>query len=156
MPELRLLMPKVVATTPAEALHRLLEMMAARERSAREEMPAAVVGPPTEPRRPKTKPRGALLTLQLARCEGRGLVTVHFCVVIMIFWKLTPSVPAQATEGVLPRQLKRENFYVADASWAKFHIRYPLVQFEEFWADTVRVYELRNADTKRFFCRISA
>ena len=29
------------------------------------------------------------------RCEGRGRVIVHFCVVIMIFWKLTPSVPAQ-------------------------------------------------------------
>ena len=147
LPKLRLLMPKVVATTPAEALRRLLAMMAARERAA------------TEPRWPKTKPRGALLTLQLARCEGRGRVTVHFCVVIMIFWKLTPSVPAQdpalapaqVTEGVLPRQLKRGNFYVAGASWAKFHIRYPLVSFEEFWADRERVYDLRNADTKRFF-----
>ena len=72
MPKLRLLMPKVAATTPAEVLRRLLAMMAARE-----EMPEAVVGPPTEPRRPKTKPRGALLTVQLARCEGRGRVTVH-------------------------------------------------------------------------------
>ena len=86
-------------------------------------------------------------------------MTIHFCVVIMIFWKLTPSVPAQdpalapaqVTEGVLPRQLKRGNFYVAGASWAKFHIRYPLVSFEEFWADRERVYDLRNADTKRFF-----
>ena len=86
MLKLRLLMPKVVVTTPAEALRRLLEMMAARERAAREEMPAAIVGPPTEPRRPKTKPWGALLTLQLARCEGPGRVTVHFCVVIMIFF----------------------------------------------------------------------
>ena len=118
MPNLRLLMPKVVATTPAEALRRFLAMMAARERAAREEMPAVVVGQPTEPRRPKTKTRGALLTLQLAWCEGRGRVTVHFCVIIMIFWKLTPSVlahdpalaPAQVTEGVLPRQLKRGNF----------------------------------------------
>jgi len=59
--------------------------------------------------------------------------------------------PAQVTEGVLPRQLKRGNFYVAGASWAKFHIRYPSVSFEEFWADRVRVYELRNADTKHFF-----
>ena len=99
----------MVATTLAEVLRHLLAMMAARE-----EMLAAFVGPPTEPQRPKTKPRGALLTLQLARCEGRGRVTVHFCVVIMIFWKLTPSVPAQdpvlapeqVTEGVLPRQLK--------------------------------------------------
>ena len=122
-------------------------------------MPVAVVGPPTEPRRPKTKPRGALLILQLARCEGRGRVSVYFCVVILIFWKLTPSVPAQdpalapaqVTEGVLPRQLKRGNFYVAGASWAKFHIRYPLVSFEEFWADRECVYDLRNADTKRFF-----
>ena len=107
LPKLRLLMPKVVATAPAEALRRLLAMMATREWPAREEIP-------TEPRRPKTKPRGALFTLQLVRCEGRGRVTVHFCVVIMIFWKLTPSVPtqdptlapAQVTEGVLPRQLK--------------------------------------------------
>ena len=59
--------------------------------------------------------------------------------------------PAQVTEGVLPRQLKRGNFYDADASWAKFHIRYPLVSFEEFWADRECVYDLRNADTKRFF-----
>ena len=73
-------MLKVVATTPAEVLRSLLAMLAARE-----EMPAVVVGQPTEPRRPKTKPRGALLILQLARCEGRGRVTVHFCVVIMIF-----------------------------------------------------------------------
>ena len=58
MPKLRLLMPKVVATTPAEALRRLLAVMAAKERSAREEMPAVIVGPPTEPRRPKTKPWG--------------------------------------------------------------------------------------------------
>ena len=33
----------------------------------------------------------------------------------------------------------------------KFHIRYPLVSFEEFWADRERVYDLRNADTKCFF-----
>ena len=86
-------------------------------------------------------------------------MTVHFCVVLMIFWKLTPSVPAQdpalapaqVTEGVLPRQLKRGNFYVTSASWVKFHILYPSISFEEFWADRVRVYELRNADTKRFF-----
>ena len=59
--------------------------------------------------------------------------------------------PAQVTEGVLPCKLKRGDFYVAGAPWAKFHIRYPSVSFEEFWADRVRVYELRNADTKRFF-----
>ena len=57
LPKLQLLMLKVVATTPAEALRRLLAMMAARERAAREEMPVAVVGPPIEPRRRKTKPR---------------------------------------------------------------------------------------------------
>ena len=135
LPKLQLLMPKVVATTPTEALCHLLAMMATRERLAREEMPAPVVGPPIEPRRPKTKPRGALLTLQLEMCKGRVRVTVHVCIVIMIFWKLTPSVPAQdpalapaqVTEGVLPRQLKRGNFYVAGASWAKFYIRYPSV-----------------------------
>ena len=59
--------------------------------------------------------------------------------------------PAQVTKGVLPRQLKRGNFYVAGASWAKFHIRYPSVSFEDFWAYTMRVYDLRNADAKRFF-----
>ena len=56
--KLQLLILKVVATTPAEALRLLLAMLAAMEK-----MPAAVVGPPIEPRRPKTKPRGALLTL---------------------------------------------------------------------------------------------
>ena len=79
------------------------------------------------------------------------------------FCKLTSSVPAQdpalapaqVTEGVLPRQLKRGNFYVAGASWAKFHIRYPLVSFEEFWADRERVYDLRNADTKHFLPNFS-
>ena len=60
--------------------------------------------------------------------------------------------PAQVTEGVLPpRTLQRRNFYVSGVSWAKFHARYPSVSFDEFWADRVRVYELRNADTKRFF-----
>ena len=59
--------------------------------------------------------------------------------------------PAQVTEGMLPRKLNRGDFYVAGASWAKFHIRYPSVSFEEFWADMERVYDLRNADTKRFF-----
>ena len=59
--------------------------------------------------------------------------------------------PAQVTEGMLPRKLNRGDFYVAGASWAKFHIRYPSVSFEEFWADRMRVYDLRNADTKRFF-----
>jgi len=58
LPKLQLLMLKVVATTPAEALRRLLAMLAARE-----EMRAAVVGPPTDPRRPKIKPWWALLTL---------------------------------------------------------------------------------------------
>ena len=61
--------------------------------------------------------------------------------------------PAQVTEGVLPRKLNREDFYVAGASWVKFHIRYPSVSIEEFWADRVRVYDLRNADTKRFFAK---
>jgi hypothetical protein len=65
--KLQLLMLKVMATMPVEALRRLLATMAASGRAAREEMPAAVVGPPIEPRRPKTKPRGALLILQLAR-----------------------------------------------------------------------------------------
>ena len=64
--------------------------------------------------------------------------------------------PAQVTEDVLPRKLNREDFYVAGASWAKFHIRYLSVSFEDLWADRMRVYDLRNADAKRFFCRISA
>ena len=59
--------------------------------------------------------------------------------------------PAQVTEGVLPRILKRGNFYVAGASWAKFHARFSSVSFEEFWADRVRVYDLQNTDTKCFF-----
>ena len=59
--------------------------------------------------------------------------------------------PAQVTEDVLPRKLNQEDFYVAGASWAKFHIRYPSVSFEDFWADRMRVYDLRNADAKRFF-----
>jgi hypothetical protein len=63
--------------------------------------------------------------------------------------------PVQVTEGVLPRQLMRGNFYVAGVFWAKFHIRYPLVSFEEFWAYRERVYDLRNADTKRFFAEFS-
>ena len=33
----------------------------------------------------------------------------------------------------------------------KLHARYPSVSFEEFWAGRVRIYELRNTDTKRFF-----
>jgi len=85
-------------------------------------------------------------------CVGSSGCNYYFC-------KLTPSVPtqdpalapAQVTEGVLPRKLNRGDFYVAGVSWAKFHIRYPSVSFEEFWADRERVYDLRNADTKHFF-----
>ena len=59
--------------------------------------------------------------------------------------------PAQVTEDVLPRILQRRIFYVSVASWAKFHARYPSVSFDKFWADRVRIYELWNVDTKRFF-----
>ena len=55
------------------------------------------------------------------------------------------------TEGILPRALQHGNFYVAGASWAKFHARQPWLSFEEFWADKERVYELQNTDTKCFF-----
>ena len=59
--------------------------------------------------------------------------------------------PAQVTEGILPRVLKRGDFYVASASWVKFQARQPWVSFKDFWSDRKRVYEHRNADTKRFF-----
>ena len=59
--------------------------------------------------------------------------------------------PAQVTEGILPRVLKRGDFFVAGASWAKFHARQPWLSFEDFWADRKRIYEYRNADTKSFF-----
>ena len=59
--------------------------------------------------------------------------------------------PAQVTEDVIPHRLNRGNFYVAGASWTKFHIRYPSVLFEAFWANRARLYDLRNAATKRFF-----
>ena len=59
--------------------------------------------------------------------------------------------PAQVTEDVIPHRLNRGNFYVAGASWTKFHIRYPSVSFEAFWANRARMYDLRNAATKRFF-----
>ena len=121
--------------------------LVARE-MATEEMLMPVVEPPTEPRRPKTKPRGALLTLQLARCEGRGRVTVHFCVVINIFWKLTPSVsvqdpalaPTRITEGIVPWRLNRGNFYVAGASWGKAHARRLWLSFEDFWSNKKCIY----------------
>ena len=64
--------------------------------------------------------------------------------------------PAQVTEGILPRVLKRGDFFVFGASWAKFHSRYPSLLFEEFWADRVRLYELQNADPKHFFFGVSA
>ena len=57
------------------------------------------------------------------------------------------------TEGILPRVLKRGDFYVAGASWAKFHARQPLLWFEDFWADRERVYKRRNADMKHFFAK---
>ena len=63
--------------------------------------------------------------------------------------------PAQVTEDMLPRKLNRGDFYVACVSWAKFHIRYPSVSFVEFWADRVRVYDLRNTDMKRFLPNFS-
>jgi len=58
---------------------------------------------------------------------------------------------AQVTEGILPRVLKRGDFYDDGASWAKFHTCQPWVSFEDFWSDRKRVYERRNADTKHFF-----
>ena len=59
--------------------------------------------------------------------------------------------PAQVTEDVIPHRLNRGNFYVAGASWTKFHISYPSVSFEAFWANRARLYDLRNTATKRFF-----
>ena len=74
-----LLLLKVVATAPAEPLRCPPARMTAKERAAREEMSDV------EPRRPKTEPwGGAPPTLQLARCEGRGRVIIHFCIVIII------------------------------------------------------------------------
>ena len=75
------------------------------------------------------------------------------------FCKLTTSVPAQdpalapaqVTEGILTRILKRGDYFVAGTSWAKFHARQPWLSFEDFWADRKHIYEYRNADTKRFF-----
>ena len=78
LPNHHLLLLKVVATTPAEPLRRPPARMTAKERAAREEMSDV------EPRPPKTEPWGAPPTLQLARCEGRGHVIVHFCIVIII------------------------------------------------------------------------
>ena len=59
--------------------------------------------------------------------------------------------PAQAAEDVVPHRLNRGNFYAAGASWMKFHIRYPTVSFEVFWANRARVYDQRNKQAKRFF-----
>ena len=59
--------------------------------------------------------------------------------------------PAQAAEDVAPHRLNRGNFYVAGASWTKFHICYPTVSFEAFWANRARVYDRRNKQAKRFF-----
>ena len=100
----------------------------------------------TEPRRPKTGQGRPLLVLRLARCEGRFRLLYRGLLVVIITF-----APAQVTEGVLPCIRRRVNFYVSGASWAKFHTRYPSVSFEEFWENRVRVYELRNAETKRFF-----
>jgi len=58
--------------------------------------------------------------------------------------------PAQAAEDIAPHRLNRGNFYVAGASWTKFHIRYPTVSFEAFWANRARVYDHRNKLAKRF------
>ena len=59
--------------------------------------------------------------------------------------------PAQVTEGIIPRLLKRGDFYVSGAPWAKVHARRPWISFEDFWSDRKRVYERRNADTKCVF-----
>ena len=59
--------------------------------------------------------------------------------------------PAQAAEDVAPHRLNWGNFYVAGASWTKFHIRYPMVSFEAFWVNRVRVYDHRNKQAKHFF-----
>ena len=72
---------------------------------------------------------------------------------------LTPSMsaqdpalaPAWIIEGIIPWHLNRGNFYVSGLTWEKFRARRPWLSFDEFWSDRERVYDYRNADTKRFF-----
>ena len=47
--------------------------------------------------------------------------------------------------------MNRGNFYVSGLTWEKFCARRPWLSFDEFWSDRERVYDYRNADTKRFF-----
>ena len=59
--------------------------------------------------------------------------------------------PARIIEGIIPWRLNRENFYVSGLTWEKVWTRRPWLSFEGFWSNRKRIYECRNADTKRFF-----
>ena len=59
--------------------------------------------------------------------------------------------PARIIKGIIPWRLNRGNFYVFGFTWEKFRARRPWLSFDEFWSDRERVYDYRNADTKRFF-----
>ena len=47
--------------------------------------------------------------------------------------------------------LEPREFLCFGLTWEKFRARRPWLSFDEFWSDRERVYDYRNADTKRFF-----
>ena len=47
--------------------------------------------------------------------------------------------------------LEPREFLCFCLSWKKFRARRPWLSFDEFWSGQKRVYDYRNADTKRFF-----
>ena len=59
--------------------------------------------------------------------------------------------PARFIEGTVPLQMKRDNFFVSDDSWYKFHVAHPWASFEDFWLHRERAYNHRNAQPKQFF-----
>jgi hypothetical protein len=52
--------------------------------------------------------------------------------------------PTRVTEGILPVNMQRDNFFVTGETWSKFHSAHPSIIFDEFWTIKLHTYEKRN------------
>ena len=61
------------------------------------------------------------------------------------------SEPAWIAEGILPLRMRCGNFVISGTMWRKFNANRPWLTFAEFLLIKERAYNLRNAQSKRFF-----
>lgn len=80
----------------------------------------------------------------MERCEGyclsSWLVNIvagfhFFCTKTIVVPAQVPElVPTQVTKGVLPVTLNRGDYFMFGSLWCKFHTKFPIVSFHEFWS----------------------